>query len=94
MDIKSEIAKIAEAYCVQNQLPINRRFTDADLEHTFDLLADSKRLAERIEGEARAVGFLPPELEKCPQCGSRECGPIRCRFTMNDHARRHVGEPI
>jgi len=22
---------------------------------------------------------------KCPQCGSMECGPIRCRFTMKDH---------
>lgn len=22
---------------------------------------------------------------KCPQCGSRECGVIRCRFSMVDH---------
>jgi hypothetical protein len=26
-----------------------------------------------------------PELTRCPQCGSMECGPIRCRFTMRDH---------
>jgi len=22
---------------------------------------------------------------KCPQCGSDECGPMRCRFTMVKH---------
>lgn len=24
-------------------------------------------------------------LQKCPQCGSLECGPWRCRFTMIRH---------
>lgn len=24
-------------------------------------------------------------LQKCPQCGSMECGPWRCRFTMIEH---------
>lgn len=53
IDLDTEIAKIAEAYCVQHQLPIRRRFSDAELTDTFDLLEDSRRLAETIERQAR-----------------------------------------
>jgi hypothetical protein len=31
MDLFTEVQKISEAYCVQRGIPINRRFTDADL---------------------------------------------------------------
>lgn len=24
-------------------------------------------------------------LTKCPQCGSRDCGPVRCRFSNVKH---------
>lgn len=24
-------------------------------------------------------------LEPCPQCTSRECGPLRCRFSLTEH---------
>ena len=26
----------------------------------------------------------PPELVKCRHCGSLYCGPVRCRFTMQE----------
>ena len=53
MDLDTEIAKIAEAYCVQNQLPIRRQFTDDELAATFDLLEDSAQLARMVEQQAR-----------------------------------------
>lgn len=28
----------------------------------------------------------PPEATKCPQCSSDGCGPLRCRFSMIEHA--------
>jgi hypothetical protein len=34
-----------------------------------------------------------PELKRCPQCGSMDCGPIRCRFSMLDHVRRPDEQP-
>jgi hypothetical protein len=58
MDLDTEIAKITEAYCLQQQLPIRRRFTDAELERTFELLDDSAALAHFIEEQARAEGGL------------------------------------
>jgi hypothetical protein len=28
-----------------------------------------------------------PELKPCPQCGSLDCGTLRCRFTMLEHSK-------
>lgn len=53
MDLETEIAKISEAYCVANDIPIRRRFSDAELADTIALLADSAKLARQIEERAR-----------------------------------------
>jgi cell division protein FtsB len=53
LDFDTEIAKIAEAFCIQNQLPVTRRFTDEELQDTLNLLEDSRQLAEYVESQAR-----------------------------------------
>lgn len=34
-----------------------------------------------------------PQPTRCPQCGSMDCGPIRCRFSMREHVRRPEEQP-
>lgn len=32
---------------------------------------------------------------RCPQCGSMDCGPIRCRFSMIEHNdARTMPQPV
>jgi mRNA-degrading endonuclease YafQ of YafQ-DinJ toxin-antitoxin module len=59
MDFKTEFAKITEAYCLENGIPIQRKFSDAELAASVENLRDCKVVAERIEAEARAAGLKP-----------------------------------
>jgi hypothetical protein len=59
MDFKTELAKITEAYCLENGIPIQRKFSDAELAATVENLRESKVIAERIEAQMRAAGMKP-----------------------------------
>jgi hypothetical protein len=59
MDLQVELAKIAEAYCLEHGLKVRRKFTDAELADTIENLRESKVIAERIDAQLRAEGFAP-----------------------------------
>ena len=63
MDLQKEVAKITEAYCLSNGIPIRRKFTDAELADTFENLLESKVIAERIEAQMRAAEMASAPAE-------------------------------
>lgn len=49
MDVGLMLAKITEAYCVQKNIPIRRKFTDEELSDSKDLLAKAVADVEMLE---------------------------------------------
>lgn len=41
-----------------------------------------KEIGARVAQDGRGNLRLVPEVNRCQFCGSNECGPMRCRFTM------------
>jgi hypothetical protein len=49
------MAKLTESYCVERGIPVNRKFSDAELEDSKDLLAEASKQVEEIEQRLRAA---------------------------------------
>src|SRR6266545_2121180 len=49
MDFELELRKITEAFCVSNNLPIRRRFTDAELEESIARIRDALERQQPLE---------------------------------------------
>lgn len=72
----------------------DERFTDGEVEIVKE---PERRVSERREAGRDVDDYSgpgaregdrrqsPPELTRCPQCGSMYCGPIRCRFSGLGH---------
>lgn len=46
-DIETVMRQITEAYCIENDLPVKRRFTDEELQEAVERLAEARELIER-----------------------------------------------
>ena len=49
MDIELELRKITEAYCIEMNLPIRRKFTHAELEQSIERVRDALALQQPLE---------------------------------------------
>ncbi len=48
MNVELEIRKLTESYCVENNIPIKRRFTHAELEHSIEQIREAAEQAKSL----------------------------------------------
>lgn len=47
----------------------------------------------QIRAQVEAERLIERAQMRCPQCGSRSCGPIACRFSGLQHIKAKPADP-
>lgn len=86
MNMMAEMQKINEAYCVQNGIPVERKFSDADLTTAAACIADAERELYGDLSQDERLGKLGADEQRLlDELNARPLIPFRVTASLAGH---------